>query len=89
LPLAKDTLASGLARSLLDLQLLDAFVYCSIEAYLKESKANDSLFANRDAKSFMQPSVLDDLQKLGCKVIPGFRDALAFIEKQLAKGMIP
>jgi hypothetical protein len=88
LPLTDRVLAAGLGRTLLDLDLLDAFVYSSIEAHLKEIGVRESLFANRDAKAFMQPTVLDDLQKLGCRVIPKFANAVAYIEGRLPSSRI-
>lgn len=78
LPLTSDVIgaASGFQ---LGLKPQDALVFATIEMQLKAGAQTGSVFANRDAKGFLEKPVSDRLVALKCIVIPNFVDALAYI----------
>jgi predicted nucleic acid-binding protein len=83
LPLTHEVLWAGMRRQLLDLEPMDALVFASVEASLQDAAVGESVFANRDAKGFLSKTVVDDLEKRRCRVIPNFSRSLEYVRKRI------
>ena len=61
----------------------DSLVYSSVIDHLAVAEPAGSCFLNRNSKDFYNPDIVDNLQKLGCKLISRFDQGLQFVTSQL------
>jgi predicted nucleic acid-binding protein len=61
----------------------DAIVYASVLRHLSTASAGPKCFLNRNSKDFFTPDIDADLSARDCRIIPSFKDGLAFIKSQI------
>jgi predicted nucleic acid-binding protein len=76
--------ASGL-QNRHDLGPEDACVLASVLAHLEKTNPATACFLNRDSKDFADPDIVEELQRLKCKLIPSFDDGLAFVRSRIRR----
>jgi predicted nucleic acid-binding protein len=67
-----------------DLTPQDALVYASVITHLHHDSPEQACFLNRNSKDFDSPDIIDELRKLGCRMIPRFDRGYSFIQSQLS-----
>jgi predicted nucleic acid-binding protein len=86
IPLTADILRSATASEIkYVLTAQDAIVYASVRGHLDAGSGRIACFLNKNVKDFDLADIRDELADFGCKLIPSFRDGLAFIKSKLAK----
>lgn len=70
-------------ESLYDLKSQDAIVLASVISHLDRDKPNQACFLNKNSKDFDSPDVVQELQKLNCRMIFRFDHGLNFVQSQL------
>lgn len=68
-----------------DLSPQDALVYASVIAHLQQYQPQTACFLNRNSKDFDNPDIVDELNKLNCKMIPRFDHGYTFIKSRLSE----
>lgn len=69
-------------KMVFDLRLPDAIVLASVMLDLEQLSPNDrSLFISQNADDFANPAIKAELQRLQCRYISNFADALRYIER--------
>ena len=83
IPLGQAVFVSALThQSQTKLGLPDAIVLASILDHLDSTQPKASCFLNKNKKDFEDPDVEFQLTTRNCKLIPRFRDGLAYIKSQ-------
>ena len=70
-------------EKLYDLKSQDAIVLASVMSHLDRDKPNQACFLNKNSKDFDSPDVVQELQKLNCRMIFRFDHGLNFVQSQL------
>jgi hypothetical protein len=73
------------AEARLALQPPDAVVYGSIRRHLERTRPVRSCFLNRNKADFQKPALVEELDALGCKVIPRFDQGLSYVRGMLER----
>jgi hypothetical protein len=69
-----------------NLRLPDAIILASVIIDLERKQAPDGgLFISQNAKDFETPSIQDALQRVGCKYLADFSNAVRFIERPTSR----
>jgi predicted nucleic acid-binding protein len=63
----------------------DALVLASVLENLASRHDEESLFLNKNRKDFQNPSVQDELQKYGCRLLFQFADGVGYLAHSLAR----
>lgn len=66
-------------ESLYDLTPQDALVYSSVLTHVRQNNTAQSCFLNRNFRDFDNPSIVDELERHRCRMIPRFDHGLAFV----------
>ncbi len=66
-----------------DLTPQDALIYSSVINHLRHNNPQIACFLNRNSKDFDNPDIVDELNKLNCRMIPRFDNGYGFIQSQL------
>jgi len=81
IPLSGTMLKSSLdARQRFSLQPQDSIILSSVEHFLKERGAAESVFANKNSADFSDLEIVTHLEQLGCKLFASFSNARQYIE---------
>lgn len=65
-----------------DLMPQDALVYASVTEHLRLDRPQQACFLNRNSKDFDRPDIIDELQRLNCRMIPRFDHGYSFLQSQ-------
>ncbi|MGI2904767.1 PIN domain-containing protein [Tolypothrix sp. VBCCA 56010] len=85
IPLTADILTEAAAcESPYDLSPQDALVYASVITHLRQRSPAAACFLNRNSKDFDSPDIVDELNRLNCRMIPRFDQGYAFIQSRLS-----
>ncbi len=66
-----------------DLTPQDALVYASVISHLQCSLPEQACFLNRNSKDFDSPDIVDELNRLNCRMIPRFDHGYSFVQSRL------
>ena len=73
IPLDAAVLASATQyQRIHDFSAQDALVYSSVISHLKRHRAMQNCFLNKNSKDFDDQSIVDELQRYDCKLLPWF-----------------
>ncbi len=65
-----------------DLRAQDAIVYASVIKHLQHDQPKQACFLNRNSKDFDSPDIVNELNRLNCRMIFRFDDGYSFIQSQ-------
>ena len=57
----------------------DAIVYATVLAHLKDHSSERSCFLNRNTRDFLDPDLVAELRRYGCKMVPRFDSGYQYI----------
>ncbi|MGF1515570.1 MAG: PIN domain-containing protein [Elainellaceae cyanobacterium] len=66
-----------------DLAPQDALVYSSVVDHLRRFQPKQACFLNRNSKDFDSPDIVDELNRLHCRMIPRFDNGNDFIRSRM------
>jgi hypothetical protein len=79
-----DVLQKGASFEILyDLKSQDAIVFASVISHLQQNKPEQAYFLNKNSKDFDSPDIVQELNKLNCRMIPRFDHGFDFMRSQL------
>lgn len=83
--LTADILVAAAAyETVYDLSPQDALVYASVIDHLRLYQPQRACFLNRNSKDFDSPDIVDELDRLSCRMIPRFDHGYSFLQSQLS-----
>ena len=84
IPLTADILTeAAIYEDPYDLKPQDALVYASVISHLRHNQPTVGCFLNRNSRDFDSPDIVNELNKLNCRMIPRFDHGYDFIQSQL------
>lgn len=86
LPLtAEIIMLASRAEKRYDLSPQDAIVFSSVQSHLQQRKNSDNCFVNKNSRDFDNPDIVDELERLNCKMIPKFDDGYKYMQSQTSE----
>jgi predicted nucleic acid-binding protein len=76
---AEVLLRADRAENEVDLSPQDAIVYASVMLEVDSDPSTPKCFLNRNSRDFANPDIYAELGRGNCRLLPSFRDGLAFI----------
>lgn len=70
-------------ETLFNLKSQDAIVFASVVSHLHRDLPVKACFLNKNSRDFDSPDIVDELDKLNCRMIPRFDSGFNFIASQL------
>jgi hypothetical protein len=61
----------------------DALIYASVISHLQHHQPQQACFLNRNSKDFDSPDIVEELNRLNCKMIRRFDHGYSFLQSQL------